>query len=130
MEEGLSFSSYSNMSELARVGSLCKMTTTPQSLLNNTRYLVTLEGRDKIRILREAADSEFLEYIEKAKDEKLRDLKERVDNLATLRLHNQTSDTTVENLRMYLPHYAASWKELKKVKSTKMRCWSTIMRAK
>lgn len=130
MEEGLSFSSYSNMSELARVGSLCKMSTTPQSLLNNTRYLVTLEGRDKIRILREAADSEFLEYIEKAKDDKLRDLKERVDNLATLRLHNQTSDTTVENLRMYLPPYAASSKELKKVKSTKMRCWNTITRAK
>jgi Lon protease-like protein len=98
VEEGLSFNGV-EIGELSRVGSLCKMSTTPQSLLNNTRYLVTLEGRDKIRILREAPDAEFLEYIERAKEDKLKDLKERVDNLATLRLHNQSSDTTVENLR-------------------------------
>lgn len=95
MEEGHAFGQIGSLDSLHNVGTYCKLTLTPQTINQNKRTLMTLEGQERIKISGEASEQEVLAYFEKCKEEKLKELKERIDIVEKLKENAQvTKDTT------------------------------------
>jgi len=101
MSEATPFSAINSINEVQTIGSLCRLNITNQMLQNNKRTLMTLEGFEKIRLYRELTPNEQFELLEKSREDRLRDLKEKTDNVSKLKQHSQFSEFTVESLKRY-----------------------------
>ena len=98
-QEPSPFSSVNNINEVHTIGSICKLNITNQSMHNNKRILMTLEGQDKVRLYRELADNEIFEFLERSREERVKDLKEKYDNVIRLKQHSQYSEFNHETLK-------------------------------
>lgn len=99
VEDGHVFNMFSKFDELHKVGSLSKLTLTPQTVHQKKRNLMTLEGQERIKLDRQATDEEVVAYFERCREDKLKDLKERIENIEKLKANHQLMDTTPESLK-------------------------------
>ncbi len=101
MEEGHAFGQIGSLDSLHHVGSLCKLSLTPQTIHQNKRVLMTLEGQDRIKLGRDANEEELLHYFERCQEEKLKELRDKIDNIEKLKLNHQLTDTTPDSIKAY-----------------------------
>lgn len=99
MDDGQVFSNIESLNEVYQVGSLCKMTLTPQEIFQKKRTLITLEGIDRIKLLKELSDTELEGFFQKAKEAKIQDLNYKLDNAIKLKQNNQIVTTSAEHIR-------------------------------
>lgn len=99
IEDGLPLGTVKRLEEVHLTGSLCKISVTTQSMHQKKRTLLTLEGVDRINVTKELEENELMEFFERNKEDRLKDMKERIENVAKLKANAQLTDTTPDALR-------------------------------
>jgi len=99
IDESAPFPYIKNLSDVHEVGSLCKLTITQQNIHQRKRNLMTLEGIERIRLVKQLDESQLIEYFEKNRQEKINDLKENIENVSKLRMNAQLTENTPETLK-------------------------------
>lgn len=106
MEEGMAFSSIKSLEEVHATGSLCSMVLTPQEILQKRRCLITFEGIDRIKLVKELQEVDLEPFFERVKDEKITELKEKLENATKLHLNNQIVTANTETIKAELDRLA------------------------
>lgn len=99
MDDGQAFSQVSDLKDVVTTGSLCRMTLTPQVIFQKRRVLITLEGIDRIKLVKELSDSELEGFFEKVKQEKVKELDEKLENALKLKQNNQIITSSIDQLK-------------------------------
>ena len=99
VDEGHAFGTINNLDDIHEIGTVCKLTVTPQTIHQNKRFLMTLEGQERIKLGRFANEQESVSFFEKCREDKIKELKDRVEGVEKLRLNHQFIETTPESLK-------------------------------
>jgi hypothetical protein len=99
MDDGQPFSQIRDLKDIVTTGSLCRMTLTPQMIFQKRRVLITLEGIDRIKMVKELSDGELEGFFERAKDEKVKELGEKLENALKLKQNNQIITSSTDQIK-------------------------------
>lgn len=98
--EGKEFSQYKGIHDVHRVGSLTRLTTTPQNINDQKRALLTLEGVERIRLKKELNETEIIDFFDQSKEGKIQELRERIENVIKLKANDQITDHSLDDLKV------------------------------
>jgi len=100
MEDGAPLNSVLNLDEVNRVGTLSKLTLTTQNYYaGKKRNLLTVEGSERIKLVGELDSNTYLDFFQKSRDERIKDLTTKLENATRLKHHNQFYEVSPDALK-------------------------------
>lgn len=100
MEDGASLNSVLSLDEVHKVGTLSKLTLTTQNYYaGKKRNLMTIEGSERIKLGGELDSNTYMEFFQKSRDERIKDLNTKLENAARLKNHNQFYELSPDTLK-------------------------------